>query len=118
MSFPTIAGSGPNGAIIHYRAEETTCSKIATDKLFLLDSGGQYVDGTTDITRTFHPGHPTKQQKECFTRVLRGHIAVDSAVFPEGTTGFMIDSLARMPLWEVGLDYSHGTGHGKVQHGS
>mmetsp|Transcript_1596 Transcript_1596/g.5724 ORF Transcript_1596/g.5724 Transcript_1596/m.5724 type:complete len:909 (-) Transcript_1596:993-3719(-) len=111
-SFPAIAGSGANGAIIHYRAVPATCGDVTTDQLFLLDSGGQYLDGTTDVTRTIHLGTPTRQEVEAFTRVLKGHIAIDSAVFPEGTTGNMLDPLARMPLWEVGLDYRHGTGHG------
>eukprot|EP00898_Chlorokybus_atmophyticus_P005799 jgi/Chlat1/621/Chrsp103S08590 len=111
-SFDTIAGSGPNGAIIHYRAEEGTC-RIVDDKfLFLLDSGGQYTDGTTDITRTAHFGTPTDREKECFTRVLQGHIALDSAVFPERTPGFVLDAFARASLWSAGLDYRHGTGHG------
>lgn len=113
VSFPTIAGSGPNGAIIHYRATPESCDEVSVDKLFLLDSGGQYVDGTTDVTRTFHLGTPDSKQIECFTRVLKGHIAIDSAIYPEGTTGSMIDTLARLSLWEAGLDFRHGTGHGE-----
>lgn len=116
-SFSTIAGSGPNGAIIHYSAKEGSCGMVSRDEVFLLDSGGQYVDGTTDVTRTMHlGGNPTEYEKECFTRVLQGHIALDRAVFPEGTTGLMIDALARAPLWSMGLDYRHGTGHGKLFH--
>lgn len=112
-SFETISGSGANGAVIHYRAEKETCATITGDEVFLLDSGGQYVDGTTDVTRTMHlKGSGSEHQKMCFTRVLKGHIALDSAVFPEGTTGLMVDALARLPLWKVGLDYRHGTGHG------
>ncbi|KAI5077889.1 hypothetical protein GOP47_0007713 [Adiantum capillus-veneris] len=111
-SFDTISGSGPNGAIIHYRAEPESCRAVDDKHVFLLDSGAQYVDGTTDVTRTFHFGTPTARHKECFTRVLQGHIAVDKAVFPEGTPGFVLDVLARSSLWKIGLDYRHGTGHG------
>ncbi|BBN15819.1 Xaa-Pro aminopeptidase [Marchantia polymorpha subsp. ruderalis] len=112
VSFETISGSGPNGAIVHYRAEAGTCAQVDEHNLFLLDSGAQYVDGTTDITRTVHFGVPTPREKECFTRVLQGHIAVDQAVFPEYTPGFVLDVLARNSLWKIGLDYRHGTGHG------
>ncbi|KAL2612171.1 hypothetical protein R1flu_023863 [Riccia fluitans] len=112
VSFETISGSGPNGAIVHYRAEAGTCGQVDDRQLFLLDSGAQYVDGTTDITRTVHFGIPTSREKECFTRVLQGHIAVDQAVFPEHTPGFVLDVLARKSLWKIGLDYRHGTGHG------
>lgn len=111
-SFDTISGSGANGAIVHYRAEEGTCGQVDNQKLFLLDSGAQYVDGTTDITRTVHFGTPSPRQKECFTRVLQGHIGVDTAVFPENTPGFVLDVFARSSLWKIGLDYRHGTGHG------
>ncbi|KAK9735416.1 hypothetical protein RND81_04G204600 [Saponaria officinalis] len=111
-SFDTISGSGPNGAIIHYKPEPGNCSLVDSQKLFLLDSGAQYVDGTTDITRTVHFGEPTAREKECFTRVLQGHIALDQAVFPENTPGFVLDAFARSSLWKVGLDYRHGTGHG------
>ncbi|KAK9054796.1 hypothetical protein SSX86_025875 [Deinandra increscens subsp. villosa] len=111
-SFDTISGSGANGAIIHYRAEPDSCSIVDTQKLFLLDSGAQYHDGTTDITRTVHFGQPSERQIECFTRVLQGHIALDQAVFPENTPGFVLDAFARSSLWKVGLDYRHGTGHG------
>lgn len=111
-SFDTIAGVGPNGAIIHYSASPGTCRDVTQNEMFLLDSGGQYIDGTTDITRTMHFGKPSKREKECYTSVLKGHIALDTAVFPERTTGFMLDTLARAPLWSLGLDYRHGTGHG------
>ncbi|KAL5986600.1 Aminopeptidase P2 [Asimina triloba] len=111
-SFDTISGYGANGAIIHYRPEPESCSVVGDKKLFLLDSGAQYVDGTTDITRTVHFGEPSLRQKECFTRVLKGHIALDQAVFPENTPGFVLDILARSSLWKIGLDYRHGTGHG------
>ncbi|RYR52491.1 aminopeptidase P2 isoform X1 [Arachis hypogaea] len=111
-SFDTISGSGPNGAIIHYRPEPESCSIVDANKLFLLDSGAQYVDGTTDITRTVHFGEPTSREKECFSRVLQGHIALDQLVFPENTPGFVMDAFARSSLWKVGLDYRHGTGHG------
>lgn len=111
-SFDTISAYGANGAVIHYRPEPEDCSLVGDKKLFLLDSGAQYVDGTTDVTRTLHFGQPTLHQKECFTRVLQGHIALDQAVFPENTPGFVLDVLARSPLWKIGLDYRHGTGHG------
>ncbi|CAA0815562.1 Metallopeptidase M24 family protein [Striga hermonthica] len=111
-SFDTISGSGANGAIIHYRADPSNCSIVDAEKLFLLDSGAQYIDGTTDITRTVHFGQPSSWQKECFTRVLQGHIALDQAVFPENYPGFVLDAFARSSLWKIGLDYRHGTGHG------
>lgn len=112
-SFDTIAGSGPNGAIIHYSPQEPTCGQVSADEVFLLDSGGQYVDGTTDVTRTVYMGNSASVYEcECFTRVLKGHIGLDSAVFPPRTTGLMLDILARAPLWSAGLDYRHGTGHG------
>ncbi|KAJ7977972.1 Xaa-Pro aminopeptidase [Quillaja saponaria] len=111
-SFDTISGSGANGAVIHYKPEPESCSVLDANKLFLLDSGAQYVDGTTDITRTVHFGKPTAREKECFTRVLQGHIALDLAVFPENTPGFVLDAFARSSLWKIGLDYRHGTGHG------
>lgn len=111
-SFDTISGYGANGAIIHYRPTPESCSSVGSDNLFLLDSGAQYIDGTTDITRTVHFGEASPRQKECFTRVLQGHIALDQAVFPERTPGFVLDVLARSSLWKIGLDYRHGTGHG------
>ncbi|CAI0460071.1 unnamed protein product [Linum tenue] len=111
-SFDTISGSGANGAIIHYTPEPGNCSIVDPKKLFLLDSGAQYIDGTTDITRTVHFGEPTAHEKECFTRVLQGHIALDEAVFPGTTVGFVLDAFARSFLWKIGLDYRHGTGHG------
>uniref|UniRef100_A0A7N1A5F9 Metallopeptidase M24 family protein n=1 Tax=Kalanchoe fedtschenkoi TaxID=63787 RepID=A0A7N1A5F9_KALFE len=111
-SFDTICGSGANGAIIHYRAEPGSCSIVTDKELLLLDSGAQFTDGTTDITRTVHLGEPTARQKECFTRVLQGHIGLDQAVFPENTPGFVLDAFARSSLWKIGLDYRHGTGHG------
>ncbi|KAL2231173.1 probable Xaa-Pro aminopeptidase P [Sesamum indicum] len=111
-SFDTISGSGANGAIIHYKPEPNSCSIIDAEKLFLLDSGAQYIDGTTDITRTVHFGQPSSREKECFTRVLQGHIALDQAIFPENYPGFVLDAFARSSLWKIGLDYRHGTGHG------
>ncbi len=111
-SFPTIAGFGENGAIIHYRAKPETNTRIEPDGLLLVDSGGQYMWGTTDITRTVAIGKPTEEMKTRNTLVLKGHIAVARARFPEGTTGIQIDTLARKALWEQGLDYAHGTGHG------
>ncbi|TVR09000.1 MAG: aminopeptidase P family protein [Salinarimonadaceae bacterium] len=112
ISFPTISGAGPNGAIVHYRVSRATNRRIAPGELFLIDSGGQYRDGTTDITRTLVVGDPTPQMRDRYTRVLRGHIAISRAVFPKGVTGAQIDAFARAPLWEAGLDYDHGTGHG------
>ena len=112
VSFPTISGAGPNAAIVHYRVTRKTNRRIATDELFLLDSGAQYEDGTTDITRTLVVGEPTSEMRDRFTRVLKGHIAIARAVFPEGTSGAQLDTLARLPLWQVGLDFDHGTGHG------
>jgi len=112
LSFDTIAGFGPNGAIVHYRSTPATTRVIDDSTLFLLDSGGQYLDGTTDITRTMHLGKPTTAQREHYTRVLRGHLALGRAVFPHGVTGTHVDAFARAPLWEVGLNYGHGTGHG------
>jgi Xaa-Pro aminopeptidase len=112
VSFPTIAGAGPNGAIVHYRVTRASNRKIAPGELFLLDSGGQYEDGTTDITRTIAVGEPSAEMRERFTLVLKGHIALATAVFPDGTTGAQLDSLARAPLWAAGLDFDHGAGHG------
>jgi Xaa-Pro aminopeptidase len=112
VSFPTISGAGSNGAIVHYRVTRKTNRKIAPGELFLIDSGAQYQDGTTDITRTVVVGTPTPEMCDRFTRVLKGHIAIARAVFPEGTTGAQLDSLARLALWEAGLDFDHGTGHG------
>ncbi len=112
LSFDSISGAGPNGAIIHYRSSEKTNRKLESGSLYLIDSGGQYVDGTTDITRTVPIGEPTDEMRDRFTRVLKGHIALATAVFPKGTRGVQLDSFARRPLWEAGLDYGHGTGHG------
>jgi Xaa-Pro aminopeptidase len=112
VSFPTISGAGPDGAIVHYRVTSKTNRAIAPGELFLIDSGGQYQDGTTDITRTVAIGEPTPEMRERFTRVLKGHIAIARAVFPEGTTGAQLDPFARASLWEAGLDFEHGTGHG------
>jgi len=112
LSFDSISGAGPNGAIVHYRVTKKTNRKLARGSLFLIDSGGQYLDGTTDITRTVAIGRPTKEMKDRFTRVLKGHIALSRVRFPKGTTGHQLDALARMSLWEAGLDYDHGTGHG------
>jgi len=112
LSFDTISGAGPNGAIVHYRSSEKTNRKLESGSLYLVDSGGQYVDGTTDITRTVAIGEPTDEMRDRFTRVLKGHIAVATALFPKGTRGSQLDSFARRPLWDVGLDYAHGTGHG------
>ncbi len=112
ISFPTIAGAGENGAIVHYRVTHESNRSIATGDMFLIDSGAQYRDGTTDITRTLIVGEPTPDMRAHYTRVLKGHIAIARAVFPQGTTGAQLDALARLPLWEAGLDFDHGTGHG------
>jgi Xaa-Pro aminopeptidase len=111
VSFPTISAAGPNSAIPHYRVTEATNRKIKRG-IFLVDSGAQYEDGTTDITRTLAVGTPTQEMRDRFTRVLKGHIAIARAVFPQGTSGAQIDALARLPLWQAGLDFDHGTGHG------
>jgi Xaa-Pro aminopeptidase len=112
VSFPTISGAGPNGAVVHYRATPRTDRRIEPGMLYLVDSGAQYLDGTTDVTRTVAIGPPTAEQRDRFTRVLRGHIALATARFPKGTTGSQLDALARAPLWDAALDYDHGTGHG------
>jgi Xaa-Pro aminopeptidase len=111
-SFDTISGAGPNGAIVHYRASEATNRPLEMNSLYLVDSGGQYPDGTTDVTRTVAIGTPTAEMRDRFTRVLKGHVALARALFPEGTRGSQLDTLARQYLWRVGLDYAHGTGHG------
>jgi Xaa-Pro aminopeptidase len=112
VSFPTIAGTGANGAIVHYRVTRKTNRRISPGDLLLIDSGAQYEDGTTDVTRTIAIGQPTEEMRDRFTRVLRGHIAIARAVFPDGTTGAQIDPLARQFLWQAGVDFEHGTGHG------
>lgn len=112
LSFPTIAGSGPNGAIVHYRSTPQSNRALNPGDLFLLDSGAQYLDGTTDVTRTMAIGQPGDEERERFTLVLKGHIAISRAVFPAGTAGSQLDVLARQSLWRHGLDYDHGTGHG------
>jgi Xaa-Pro aminopeptidase len=112
ISFETIAGSGPNGAIMHYRVTEETNREIAQGEIVVIDSGGQYVDGTTDITRTVAIGTPTDEARACFTRVLQGMIAVSRLRWPVGVAGAHLDSIARYNLWLAGQDYDHGTGHG------
>ena len=114
LSFDTISGAGPNGAIMHYKASATTDRRIAPSSVYLCDSGGQYADGTTDVTRTIWigPGTPPAEVRDRFTRVLKGHIAIARAVFPEGTRGSQLDAFARQFLWAAGCDYAHGTGHG------
>jgi Xaa-Pro aminopeptidase len=112
VSFPTISGTGPNGAIVHYRVTRKSNRRIARGDLLLIDSGAQYEDGTTDVTRTMAVGEPTQEMRDRFTRVLRGHIAIARAVFPDGTTGAQLDTLARQYLWAAGIDFEHGTGHG------
>jgi Xaa-Pro aminopeptidase len=112
LSFPTISGAGSNGAIVHYRATPETEKRLEPGTLYLLDSGAQYLDGTTDVTRTVAIGEPTEEMRDRFTRVLKGHIALALARFPKGTTGTQLDGFARRALWQRGLDYDHGTGHG------
>ncbi len=114
LSFDTISGAGPNAALCHYKVDETTNLSIPPSSIYLVDSGGQYLDGTTDVTRTIWvgPGEPSAEMKDRFTRVLKGHIALARATFPEGTNGSQLDTLARMHLWAAGVDYAHGTGHG------
>ncbi|MBV8088187.1 MAG: aminopeptidase P family protein [Alphaproteobacteria bacterium] len=112
LSFPTISGAGSNGAIVHYRATPETEKQLEPGSLYLLDSGAQYLDGTTDVTRTVAIGEPTQEMRDRFTRVLKGHIALATARFPKGTTGTQLDAFARRALWQQGLDYDHGTGHG------
>ncbi|KIY73001.1 putative aminopeptidase P, cytoplasmic [Cylindrobasidium torrendii FP15055 ss-10] len=114
LSFPTISSTGKNGAIIHYGPSKDDSAVVDPNELYLCDSGAQFTDGTTDVTRTWHFGKnvPRAEEIRAFTRVLQGHIAIDTAVFPGGTTGFTIDSWARRALWKDGLDYRHGTGHG------
>ncbi|XP_052100615.1 xaa-Pro aminopeptidase 1-like [Mytilus californianus] len=112
LSFDTISSTGAHGAVIHYKPSEETDLPLSTSEIYLCDSGAQYKDGTTDVTRTMHFGTPTDFEKECFTRVLKGNINLCTAVFPQGVKGHMLDTLARTSLWNVGLDYLHGTGHG------
>ena len=111
-SFPTISGAGANGAIVHYRVSAKTNRRLRAGELYLVDSGGQYPDGTTDVTRTVAIGRPSAEMRDRFTRVLKGHIAVATLVFPDGTSGRQLDAFARAALWQAGLDYEHGTGHG------
>ena len=112
LSFDTISATGPNGAIPHYKVTEESSLPIESGQLYLVDSGGQYADGTTDVTRVMPVGEPLPEMKDRFTRVLKGHIGIATAIFPDGTTGAQLDSFARAPLWEAGLDFGHGTGHG------
>jgi Xaa-Pro aminopeptidase len=112
LSFGTISGSGPNGSIIHYSPSADSDRDITDQEIYLCDSGAQYLDGTTDVTRTWHFGQPTDYEKECFTRVLKGQMQMGSLIFPNKVKGRSLDSLARKFLWDYGLDYNHGTGHG------
>ncbi|KAL1981418.1 hypothetical protein VTN96DRAFT_2678 [Rasamsonia emersonii] len=116
LSFDTISSTGPNAAVIHYKPEKGSCSIIDPNAIYLCDSGAQYLDGTTDTTRTWHFGQPSEMEKKAFTLVLKGVIALDTAVFPKGTSGFALDAFARQFLWRNGLDYLHGTGHGVGSH--
>ena len=112
LSFPTISGAGANGAIVHYRVRRDSDRRLEPGSLYLVDSGAQYLDGTTDVTRTLAIGTPDAEMRDRFTRVLKGHIAVATARFPVGTRGSQLDPLARLALWRAGIDYDHGTGHG------
>jgi Xaa-Pro aminopeptidase len=112
LSFDAISATGPHGAIPHYHVTEESNAPIEFGQLYLIDSGGQYADGTTDVTRVVPIGPPTAEMRDRFTRVLKGHIALATACFPPGTTGQQLDALARLPLWQAGLDFAHGTGHG------
>ena len=112
LSFETIAATGAHGAIPHYRVTADSDAAIEHGQLYLVDSGGQYRDGTTDVTRVIPVGEPTAEMRDRFTRVLKGHIALATAIVPPGTTGGQLDAFARRPLWEAGLDFAHGTGHG------
>src|SRR5215469_10947539 len=112
LSFDSISGAAPHAALPHYRVTTSSNRKINNNEIYLIDSGGQYPDGTTDVTRTMIVGTPTAEMKDRFTRVLKGHIALATMRFPEGTTGAALDAHARKPLWDAGLDYDHGTGHG------
>ena len=112
LSFPTISGFGPNGAVVHYRATAETALPVDDSAPYLVDSGGQYLDGTTDVTRTVHLGTPRDVQRSHYTRVLRGHLALRHTRFPRTANGAQLDAIARRPLWEAGLDYGHTTGHG------
>ena len=112
ISFETICGAGAHGAIVHYRVTQASNAPVKSGELLLIDSGGQYIDGTTDITRTIIVGDPTSEHRTCYTRVLQGMIALSRAQFPKGVAGQHLDALARFPLWTAGMDYDHGTGHG------
>ncbi|KAK9478489.1 peptidase M24, structural domain-containing protein [Lipomyces japonicus] len=112
LSFPTISSSGSNAAVIHYQPEKGTCASVVRDQIYLCDSGAQFFDGTTDSTRTVHYGTPSEFEIKAYTLVLKGHIAIARAVFPKGSSGYVLDILARQHLWREGLDYRHGTGHG------
>ncbi len=116
ISFETICGSGPNGAIMHYRVSEASDRPFRDGEIVVIDSGGQYVDGTTDITRTVAVGTPGMVERECFTRVLQGMIAISRLRWPKGLTGAHLDAIARYPLWLAHQDYNHGTGHGVGAH--
>lgn len=115
LSFDSISGAGPNGALMHYRVSPETNRPLESGTLYLIDSGGQYRDGTTDVTRTIAVGQPSEEMRRRYTQVLKGHIALATAIFPEGTRGSQLDILARMHLWADGVDYGHGTGHGVGQ---
>jgi Xaa-Pro aminopeptidase len=112
LSFDSISAAGPNAALAHYRPSTATNRRLERGSLYLIDSGGQYLDGTTDVTRTVAIGDPSDELRDRYTRVLKGHVALARVRFPKGVTGSNLDALARLALWEAGLDYDHGTGHG------
>jgi Xaa-Pro aminopeptidase len=112
LSFDTISSTGANAAVIHYQPEKGACSIIDPKAIYLCDSGAQFLDGTTDTTRTLHFGEPTDMERKAYTLVLKGNIALEKIKFPKGVSGFALDTLARQYLWAYGLDYRHGTGHG------
>ena len=112
LSFGTISAYNEHGAIVHYESSPETDVELKPEGIYLIDSGGQYLDGTTDITRTIALGEPTDEQKDRFTRILKGHIDLSMTSFPRGTQGIQLDTIARKPLWEIGRNYGHGTGHG------
>ena len=112
LSFDTIVGYKENGAIVHYTAKKESAVKIETNSLMLVDSGAQYLDGTTDITRTISLGNATEEERDAYTTVLRGHLGLGKAIFPKGYTGAQIDTFSRSPIWETSYNYGHGTGHG------
>lgn len=116
-SFESISCYGEHSAIVHYSPSAKTNVQIQADNIYLIDSGGQYLDGTTDVTRTIHLGQPDASHKQAFTLVLKGYLAIDGSIFPKGASGTFFDAIARQALWKNGMDYGHGTGHGVGAYG-